>query len=29
MDGGLWHSTVGSDQDQLKEKQMQKGKMVV
>ena len=29
MDGGLWHCTGGSDQDQLQEKEMQKGKMVV
>ena len=29
MDGGLWHCTGGSDQDHLKEKEMEKGKMVV
>ena len=26
MDGGLWHSTGGSDQDHPQEKEMQKGK---
>ena len=29
MDGGLWHCTVGRDQDHPQEKEMQKGKMVV
>ena len=29
MDGGSWHCTGGSDQDHPKEKEMQKGKMVV
>ena len=29
MDGGSWHCTGGSDQDQLQEKEMQKGKIVV
>ena len=29
MDGGLWHCTEGSDQDQSQEKEMQKGKMIV
>ena len=26
MDGGLWHCTVGRDQDHPQEKEMQKGK---
>ena len=29
MEGGLWHCTLGSDQDCPQEKEMQKGKMVV
>ena len=29
MDGGSWHCTGGSDQDDPQEKEMQKGKMVV
>ena len=29
MDGGLWHCAGGSDQDHPKEKEMQKGKIVV
>ena len=29
MDGGLWHCTVGSDEDHPQEKEMQRGKMVV
>ena len=29
MDGGLWHCTGISDQDNHQEKEMQKGKMVV
>ena len=29
MDRGSWYCTVGSDQDQPQEKEMQKGKMVV
>ena len=29
MDGGSWHCTGGSDQDQLQEKQKQKDKMAV
>ena len=29
MDGGSWHCTGGSDHDHPKEKEMQKGKMVV
>ena len=29
MDGGSWHCTQGSDQDNPQEKEMQKGKMVV
>ena len=29
MDGGLWHCTGGSDQDNPQVKEMQKGKMVV
>ena len=29
MDGGSWHCTGGSDQNDPQEKEMQKGKMVV
>ena len=29
MDGGSWHCTAGSDQDNPQEKEMQKGKMIV
>ena len=29
FDGGLWHCTGGSDQDNPQQKEMQKGKMVV
>ena len=29
MEGGSWHCTGGSDQDQTQKKETQKGKMVV